>query len=117
MVSLSRISLNARSGAQHDVHEFTGVAGEPNSSILESMSDLFSGVVAKSYMLQGDRVVVFIEYDGGIEVGEELLTGDGRSFVVTKVAWGSAFDDDSPPLTLVLSGDAGIEEGETLAWQ
>lgn len=78
------------------------------------MKEFFTGVIAKSYMLQGDRVVVFTDYEGGIEAGEQLNTEDGRIFVVSKVAWGSAFDEQSPPLTLVLDGDSTIDEGETL---
>lgn len=55
-------------------------------------------------------------YTGGVEPGDEvrvlLPTGELRVHV-TSVAWGSAFDADSPPLTLVTDGppDAAFVPG------
>ncbi len=55
-------------------------------------------------------------YEGGIEPGDEvrvLLPAGELRVRVDNVAWGSAFDADSPPLTLVTNGppDAAFVPG------
>ena len=76
------------------------------------MTAPFAGVVQRSYALEGNHVLIIdASYEGDAEIGTwievELAGGSGQA-QVKSVAWGSAFDAQSPPLTLVVSGLTGL---------
>lgn len=74
-------------------------------------SDL-KGRLRRSYLLDGKRVLVLEEgCTGGVEVGDHVevrSAGQQATAEVETVAWGSAFDAQSPPLTLVVKGLTGV---------
>ncbi len=85
------------------------------------MTRPFRGVVERTYVLQGDRVLILESYEGDIEAGDKVLlerpTGDAE-VTVKNVAWGSAYNAESPPLTLVVDPvDAAIAPGAKLRAQ
>ena len=78
----------------------------------------FKGIVGRTYVLQGDRVLIMKSYEGDIAPGDvvevELPTGNA-AITIKKVAWGSAFNAESPPLTLIVDPvDAAIATGSRL---
>ena len=82
------------------------------------MDKLFRGVVGRTYVLQGDRVLIMKSYEGDIEPGDVVeveLPAGNAPITVKKVAWGSAFNAESPPLTLIVEPvDAAIAAGSKL---
>ena len=64
----------------------------------------FQGKVRRSYQLGSTYVLILQQgYEGDIEVGDRLDIG-GTEVDVVSVAWGSAFNAEDPPLTLVVKG-------------
>ena len=78
----------------------------------------FEGIVGRTYVLQGDRVLIMKSYEGDIEPGDVIevdLPAGNASITIKKVAWGSAFNAESPPLTLIVEPvDAAIGNGSRL---
>ena len=79
------------------------------------MTAPFAGVVQRSYALEGNHVLIIdANYHGEAEIGawiEVSLPGAATGTAQIKsVAWGSAFDAQSPPLTLVVTGLEGVPE-------
>ena len=77
----------------------------------------FVGTLERCYALDGNHVLILREsYEGEIEIGDwvtvDSAEGDSSSSSSSKalrgriksIAWGSAFDAQSPPLTLVVEG-------------
>lgn len=66
-------------------------------------SKRFTGTVHRSYGLNGKRVIVLEgDYAGDIDRGDIVSVEGAGTGRVENVAWGSAFDAESPPLTLVV---------------
>jgi hypothetical protein len=79
------------------------------------MAEAFVGTIQRSYQLEGNHVVILREsYEGEVEIGDwiavELPGGDTGRGRVKSIAWGSAFDAQSPPLTLVVEGLTAVPE-------
>ncbi len=79
------------------------------------MTAPFAGVVQRSYALEGNHVLIIdASYQGEAEIGAwievELPDGDPGTAQIKSVAWGSAFDAQSPPLTLVVRGLGAVPE-------
>lgn len=77
------------------------------------MSERFTGTVNRSYALDGKRVVILeTGYDGDIEQGDLVEIAGAGQGRVESLAWGSAFDAESPPLTIIVDGlSAAAEPG------
>lgn len=82
------------------------------------MDRQFRGIVGRTYVLQGDRVLIMQSYEGDIEAGDVVeveLPAGNAAITVKKVAWGSAFNAESPPLTLIVEPvDAAIATGSRI---
>ncbi|MEM6956788.1 MAG: hypothetical protein AAF411_32155 [Myxococcota bacterium] len=83
------------------------------------MASNFEGTVGRTYVLQGDRVLIMEDYEGEIAPGETVHlkrpAGESAPLHVKRVAWGSAFHADNPPLTLIVDPvDAAIAPGSKL---
>ncbi len=73
------------------------------------MTAPFAGVVQRSYALEGNHVLIIdASYQGEAEIGAwievDLPDTSAGTAQIKSVAWGSAFDAQSPPLTLVVHG-------------
>jgi hypothetical protein len=69
----------------------------------------FRGKVKRAYTLKGQRVLVLEKELAGDVVGGEWIevdhpSGEPRQGRIASVAWGSAFQADESPLTLVVEG-------------
>ena len=78
------------------------------------MNEPFAGVVQRTYAIEGNHVLIIdASYEGEAEIGawiEVDLAGSAGRAQIKSVAWGSAFDAQSPPLTLVVTGLGGLPE-------
>ena len=79
------------------------------------MTAPFAGVVQRSYALEGNHVLIIdASYEGEAEIGAwievDLPDADPGTAQIKSVAWGSAFDAQSPPLTLVVHGLSAVPQ-------
>ncbi len=71
------------------------------------------GTVRRFFFLDGKWMLVLEDgYSGGVEPGEQVRVNLPSGAIVIRVenvAWGSAFDAQSPPLTLITDAPPDIE--------
>lgn len=77
------------------------------------MSERFGATLRQHYRLTDTDLLVLDEYEGDVGTGDvlavELPGGRKASFSVHDLAWGSAYNAASPPLTLIVKGLGAIE--------